>query len=203
MVPLTNSLQICGYNLKTLLNNLQTLSCHQKYLSKCVNFSYFLTTPFSGKIIISFKQGESETTFADILLQCISKLSKFVNKKVLMKEWYSEKIIQFTILDTFGQWCKWLQKVSKTRKQMVKPWILPNNKQMNSTSLLWYLRLTCIVSFLEEIEDTKKTFQNQLILQKSKHFTPVSISTCYRKFKNMPKNKAANSANLAALFCQD
>ena len=82
---LTNSLQICGYNLKTLLNNLQTLSCHQKYLSKCVNFSYFLTTPFSGKIIISFKQGESETTFADILLQCISKLSKFVNKKMLKK----------------------------------------------------------------------------------------------------------------------
>ena len=38
-------------------------------------------------------------------------------------------------------------KVSKTRKQIVKPWILPKNEQMNSTLLLWYLRSTCFCSF--------------------------------------------------------
>ena len=40
-----------------------------------------------------------------------------------------------------------LLKVSKTWKQIVKPWILPKNKQMNSTLLLWYLRSTCFRSF--------------------------------------------------------
>ena len=34
------------------------------------------------------------------------------------------------------------------------------NEQMYSTLLLWYLRSTCFRSFLEEIEDTKKTFRN-------------------------------------------
>ena len=30
-----------------------------------------------------------------------------------------------------------LLKVSKTRKQIVKPWILPKNERMNATLLLW------------------------------------------------------------------
>ena len=38
-------------------------------------------------------------------------------------------------------------KVSKTRKQIVKSWILPKNEQMNSTLLLWNLRSTCFRSF--------------------------------------------------------
>ena len=51
-----------------------------------------------------------------------------------------------------------LLKVSKTWKQIVKPWILPKNKQMNSTLLLWYLRSTCFRLFFGRIEDTKKSF---------------------------------------------
>ena len=42
---------------------------------------------------------------------------------------------------------KFIIKVSKTRKQIVKPWILPKNERMNLTLLLWYLRLTCFRSF--------------------------------------------------------
>ena len=39
---------------------------------------------------------------------------------------------------------------------------LQKNERTNSTLLLWNLRLTCFSSFLEEIGDTKMTFQNYL-----------------------------------------
>ena len=48
-------------------------------------------------------------------------------------------------------------KVRQCQNNFFKPTYLPKNEQTNSTLLLWYLRLSC---FLEEIEDTKETFQN-------------------------------------------
>ena len=51
-------------------------------------------------------------------------------------------------------------KVRQSQNDFFKPTFLPKNERMNSTKLLWYHRLTCFHFFLEEIEDTKKTFRN-------------------------------------------
>ena len=53
-------------------------------------------------------------------------------------------------------------KVSKTRKQIVKPWILPKNERMNSTLLLWYLSSTCFHLFSGRNWRHQKTFRNLL-----------------------------------------
>jgi hypothetical protein len=53
-------------------------------------------------------------------------------------------------------------KVSKSRNDFFKYTFPPKNKRTNFTLLLWNLRSTCFRSFLEEIEDTKKTFRNYL-----------------------------------------
>ena len=45
-------------------------------------------------------------------------------------------------------------------KWFFKPMFLPKTERTNSTLLLWYLRSTCFVRFLEEIEDIKKMFRN-------------------------------------------
>ena len=53
-----------------------------------------------------------------------------------------------------------LLKVSKTRKQIVKPWIF---QKINKWIRLYYYDTSgrlVFVRFLEEIEDTKKTFRN-------------------------------------------
>ena len=57
--------------------------------------------------------------------------------------------------------CK-LIKVRKTRNDFFKWTFPPKNKQTNSTLLLWNLRSTSFCSFLEEIEDTNKSFRNYL-----------------------------------------
>ena len=51
---------------------------------------------------------------------------------------------------------KYVLKVSWFGKQIVKSWILPKNKLMNS------FLLPCNMVFLEKIEDFKKAFQNYL-----------------------------------------
>ena len=53
-----------------------------------------------------------------------------------------------------------LLKGRHSQNDFFKPTFPPNNERTNSTLLLWNLRLTCFCSFLEEIEDTKKTFWN-------------------------------------------
>ena len=59
-------------------------------------------------------------------------------------------------------------KVSKSRKRFMVSSILPNNKQKNSTLLLWYLRLNCFRSFFGRIEETINCFWDLLTFNKPK-----------------------------------
>ena len=70
-------------------------------------------------------------------------------------DWATFYVVQIseTLLLRLFKYLPYYLKVSQFQKQIVKPWILPNNKQMNTFLL---------ICFLEEIQGTKKTFQNHL-----------------------------------------
>ena len=67
----------------------------------------------------------------------------------------------FYLTNFFGEEKLKLLKVSKTQKQIVKSWILPKKEWTNLTLLLWYLRSTCVCSFLGRNQrHKKKPFRN-------------------------------------------
>ena len=71
-------------------------------------------------------------------------------------------------------------KVSQFRKQIVKPWILSKNKQMN---LFLQVCDMFLFVFLEEIEDSKKAFQNYLtfrtIHSNSEMSEQILVTECF------------------------
>ena len=63
----------------------------------------------------------------------------------------------------------------KFQKQIVKPWILPKNKQMNSFLLVYDI---FSFVFFEENEDSKKAFRNYLTFSGS-FYNEVHLSVIW------------------------